>query len=187
MTDYFALLDQPRAPWLDPEVLREAYHRRTRATHPDTAKPGSDTNFAEVNEAYEVLQDPKRRLHHLLSLENCAPASTNTAVPSELQDLFPAIGELTQRAKLLLEKMQATSNALGRSLLKPRIIELQTETRKLRDRLRDLSEVSVAQLREMNSDWSDKTTALAELYLKFAYLGRWCAQLDELSFQLSML
>ena len=43
MTDYFALLEQPRAPWLDPRGLKEAYHRQTLQTHPDTAAPDNPT------------------------------------------------------------------------------------------------------------------------------------------------
>src|SRR5688572_3171522 len=118
MTDYFALLEQPRAPWLDPAGLKEAYHRQTLQTHPDTAAPDNPQGaFAELNEAYQVLQDPKRRLLHLLELEGQAPSSGNQTVPQELHDLFPAIGALAQRTNLFLERMKAASNALSRSLL----------------------------------------------------------------------
>ena len=54
MTDYFALLGQPRAPWLDPAALKEAYHRQTLQSHPDTATPGRESDFAGLNEAYQV-------------------------------------------------------------------------------------------------------------------------------------
>ena len=102
MTDYFAVLDQPRAPWLDPAALKEIYHRKTLQGHPDTAAQHQPADFAQVNEAYQVLQDPKRRLHHLLSLENCAPPAGHQTVPQQLQDLFLLIGALTQRANALL-------------------------------------------------------------------------------------
>jgi curved DNA-binding protein CbpA len=184
MTDYFALLDQPRGPWLDLDALKEAYHRKTLQTHPDTA-PAVESDFAQLNEAYQVLQDPKRRLHHLLSLENCAPPSGNQAVPQELQDLFLQIGALNQRAHLLLEKTRTISNALSRSLLKPQMIEMQREVGDAREKIRDLFEAATQQLRELNSLW--QVEALSDLYFKFAYLGRWSAQLDELAFQLSAL
>ena len=35
MIDYFALLDQPRAPWLDPDKLKDSYHQKTLQAHPD--------------------------------------------------------------------------------------------------------------------------------------------------------
>ena len=104
MTDYFALLEQPRGPWIDPAALKDIYHRKTLQTHPDTAAPGRESDFAELNEAYQALQDPKRRLHHLLSLENCVPSSANQAVPQELQELFLLIGGLSQSGNLLLKK-----------------------------------------------------------------------------------
>lgn len=188
--DYFALLDQPRAPWLDPASLKEAYHRKTLQAHPDTAPAvTAEGDFAELNEAYQILQDPKRRLHHLLELEGCAPSSADQSVPQELHDLFPAIGALSQRASLLLERMKTASNALSRSLLKPQLLELQKQTAELRAKIQGLSDTSVAQLRIVSSRWatnpSEEVAALSNLYFIFAYLGRWSAQLDEIAFQLS--
>ena len=191
MIDCFALLDQPRAPWLDPVALKNAYHRKTLQAHPDTGWPGdTESGFAELNEAYQVLQDPKRRVHHLLELEGHAPSSTNQTVPQELHDLFPAIGAVTQRTNLLLENLKSASNALTRSLLKPQVLEAQRETRALRERIQDLSDASLAQLRAIDSRWrtnpAEEIAALSNLYFAFAYLTRWSAQLDELAFQLSL-
>jgi len=195
MIDYFALLDQPRAPWLDPEKLKDTYHQKTLQTHPDAqmSRPGSgatDTAFTNLNEAYQVLQDPKLRLHHLLSLEGAAPSSTDQTVPNQLHDLFPAVGALTQRANLLLEKIRATSNALSRSLLKPQILEMQNEAGKVRERIQDLSDASLAELGRINTAWATNPAgqmeALSNLYFVFAYLTRWSTQLDELTFQLSL-
>ncbi len=111
MTDYFALLGQPRSPWLAAVALKEAYHRQTLQSHPDTAAPDRESNFAELNEAYQVLQDPKRRLHNLLSLENGAPPAANEVIPPELQELFLLIGALTQGANALQEKNRTASKA----------------------------------------------------------------------------
>ena len=188
MTDYFALLEQPRAPWLDPEALKEVFHRKTLEHHPDIATPGSEGHFTELNEAYQVLQDRKRRLHHLLSLEGSAP-SANQVVPAELQELFLGLGALKQRADLLLEKKRTASNALSRSLLKPEVLSLQHDLEGMRKTLRGLLDSANEELRKLNARWlSDREgqiVGLSELYLKFAYVGRWLAQLDELAFQLS--
>ena len=189
MTDYFALLGQPRAPWLDPAALKEAYHRQTLHSHPDTAAPDCENDFAELNEAYQVLQDPKRRLHHLLSLESGAPPAANQVIPQELQELFLLVGASTQTANALREKIRTASNALSHSLLKPRIVEAQKAVGRLRDRVRTLNDAAIVQLREINSGWQQdhvtQVDALSNLYFTFAYLGRWSAQLDELAFQLS--
>ena len=189
MTDYFALLGQPRAPWLDPAALKEAYHRQTLKSHPDTAMADRESDFAELNEAYQVLQDPKRRLHHLLSLENGAPPSANQAIPQELQELFLLISALTQRANTLQEKIRTASNALSRSLLKSQIVELQKEVDRFREKIRNLNDTAIEQLREINSAWqhdrAGQFAALSNLYSTFAYVSRWSPQLDELAFQLS--
>ena len=58
--DYFALLDQPRKPWLDVDLLKEKYHARAREAQPDE----------NLNEAFRVLTDPKSRLDDLLGTPN---------------------------------------------------------------------------------------------------------------------
>lgn len=195
MIDYFALLDQPHAPWLDPDKLKNTYHQKTLQAHPDvqTSRPGADATdatFANLNEAYQVLQDPKRRLHHLLSLSGAAPSSTDQTVPKQLHDLFPEVGVLTQRANLLQEKIRATSNALSRSLLKPQILEVQNQTKEVREKIQNLSDASLAELRQINAAWAKNPTeqieGLSNLYFAFAYLTRWSTQLDEMTFQLSL-
>jgi len=189
MTDFFALLDQPRAPWLDPAALKEAFHRKTLEHHPDANIGSSESRFAEINEACQVLQDPKRRLQHLLVLENSPPSSVGRTIPQELQELFLQIGALNQRVNAFFEKSQSSSNALGRSLLKPESIALQKEADGLRARLRNLNDAAIGQLSGLNSAWqrdrASALTALTDLYFQFAYLGRWITQLDELAFQLS--
>src|SRR3712207_5027846 len=100
MTDYFALLAQPRSPWLDPEQLKEAFHAKTREAHPDAygAEASGDGAFAQVNAAYQVLRDPKRRLQHLLVLSGHAPGSRTSAIPRDLEELFPVVASLTRAA-----------------------------------------------------------------------------------------
>jgi curved DNA-binding protein CbpA len=181
MTDYFALLEQPRVPWLEPEALKEVFHRKTLAQHPDSTKRAGG-GFAELNEAYQVLQDPKRRLHHLLSLEKRAP-STNQAVPQELQEVFLQIGALNQRTTQLLAKMRAASNPLSKSLLKAEVVAAQKDVGELRDKVRELNDAAEQRLRRTHAGDIDE---LLLLYQRFAYLGRWSAQLDELAFQLSL-
>ena len=110
-------------------------------------------------------------------------------VPAELQELFLGLGAVNQRAGIVLEKKRAASNTLSRSLLKPDVVALQAELDSWREKLRMLLDAATDELREMNSGWASDRQALmgplTNLYLKFAYLGRWSAQLDEIAFQLS--
>ncbi len=100
MTDYFALLDQPRRPWLDPEELKQVFHQKTLETHPDAqTEPGGKETFTQLNEAYQVLREPKRRLHHLLSLEGSPPATKSVSVPANIEKLFPVVAALMQEIR----------------------------------------------------------------------------------------
>jgi curved DNA-binding protein CbpA len=188
MTDYFALLDQLRTPWLDLAALKEVFHRKTLEQHPDSNRAAAG-DFAKLNEAYQVLQDPKRRLHHLLELQGAPADSTNQIVPQEMQELFLEIGAVNQRTTELLEKIRAASNPLSRSLLKGDVVAAQKEVASLRDKVRQLTDAANERLRQMNRGWlTNSAGQIADtfaLYLRFSYLGRWSAQLDELAFQLS--
>jgi curved DNA-binding protein CbpA len=184
MTDYFALLEQPRAPSLDLAALKEAFHRKTLKQHPDTKQAGTEDQFALLNEAYQVLRDPKRRLQHLLELQGGGAAAGQQTIPGDLQELFLQIGATIQRAKSILEQLGAATTALSRSILKPKAIDAQREVETLRGIVRDRTQSAEQELRQINATQID---ALSALHLKFAYLGRWSAQLDELAFQLSAL
>ncbi len=191
MTDYFAALEQPRMPWLDPAQLKEAFHRRTLAAHPDVAGSGETQDFAELNEAYQVLQDPKRRIEHLLRLENATPLSESPAVPDDLQELFMSIGAITQRASGVLEKAKTITNVLSRSLLQRELIGVNKDLGELREKAGVLLQSALDELQNINAVWENdragQIPALSDLSQRFAYLGRWIAQLDELAFQLSAL
>ncbi|MFL6519220.1 MAG: DnaJ domain-containing protein [Chthoniobacterales bacterium] len=183
MTDYFALLEQPRAPWLDPEALKEVFRRKTLEHHPDASPFSSSNAFAELNEAHQVLQDPKKRLQHLLELQGSPPSRIAEPVPSELQELFLRIGECNQKTKVLLELMRGRSSALERSLLKSRLLEAQQAIENLRRELRDLTDTATRELKNIEPA---QLNQISDLHSRFAYLGRWTEQLNELAFQLSL-
>jgi curved DNA-binding protein CbpA len=183
MTDYFALLEQPRVPWLEPDALKEIFRRKTLEHHPDANASSSGDAFAELNEAHQVLQDPKRRLQHLLELQGSPPPRTAQSVPGELQELFLRIGQWNQQTKLLLERIRGQSSALERALLKSRLLEVQQAIENLQRELRDLTETAKRELKKIDPARVDQ---LSGLHSRFAYLGRWTEQLDELAFQLSL-
>lgn len=190
MTDFFALLQQPRQPWLDPEGLKQQYHQLTRATHPDVRSEEPGGKFETINEAYRVLLDPKLRVQHLLSLEGAASPATNCAVPAEMQKLFLQIGSLAQSAERLLEKIGNTKSELGRSLLRPQLLDLQRQTQEFLQRLNFSHEDCIAELQRLNSVWNtNKPKAIVRLRLlhdRISYFSRWLVQLNETRFQLSL-
>jgi len=189
MTDYFALLDQPQQPWLDTEELRQVFHQKTLQAHPDAqTQPGKNETFTQLNEAYQVLREPKRRLHHLLSLEGNPPATKNVSIPANIGRLFPAVGALMQELDGVIRKVANPSNALSRSLVRPELLKAAEHTRQILETLAQLHEEAVTDLRELNKSWrpgETDQTELHALYLQFSYITRWIGQLEEKQMQLT--
>ncbi|MBI4663616.1 MAG: DnaJ domain-containing protein [Verrucomicrobia bacterium] len=59
--DYYEILGVPRT--ASAEEIRKAFRKLARRYHPDVArnKAAAEEKFKEINEAYEVLGDPKKR------------------------------------------------------------------------------------------------------------------------------
>ena len=193
MTDYFALMRQPRRPWLDPQALKQIYHELTRTLHPDRQAPdrnssNSDTDFTIINEAYRILTNPKLRLRHLLTLEGRAPVANGSA-SDELMELFPQIGGLVREIDHLIEKLSDSSNSLTQSLLQSDLIEKQARCSDLLIKLNDLYKDAMEELRTLDRLWAGQSAKildeLEKLYLKISYLMRWMDQLAERQFQLA--
>ena len=155
MTDYFALLAQPRKPWLDPDQLREEFRRRVKIEHPDaaTSSLGSGDAFADLNTAYRVLTDASSRLAHLLELsgEKVGPISQP---PVELSDLFFSTGSA-------IDQLRAGHSS-------PAEAQLQ--------KLQALQATTIESLRGIAQT---DTAAIKRAHEKLSYFDRWIAQLRE--------
>lgn len=189
MIDYFAVLQEPRRPWLDPEQLKQKHQQLTFTAHPD--RQGSNEpalDFAVVNEAYRVLSDPKLRLQHLLSLQGHDPVGQ--AASSELTELFARTGTLVHDIDRLLEKSRGTKSALSKSLLRSEVLKAQKRAGDLLDQLQKLYTNALDELKRLDGSQHEEPGELIEdltkLYRRFAYLGRWMDQVRERQFQLSI-
>jgi curved DNA-binding protein CbpA len=196
MTDYFALLDQPRRPWLDLDALKQAFHQKSLTEHPDAQAPGGSANdaeatFALLNEAHQTLQDPKRRLQHLVALQGHAPTARFDSVPPDIADLFPVIAQVTQDAERLGEKAANATSALSRSLLASELVHVRDRVESLLARLTSLQAEADSELQRINGGFdehdSDTVAALHRLYVRYSFLQRWLAQLNEHSARLNSL
>lgn len=61
MKDYYSILGVPKT--AAQEEIKKAYRKMAHQYHPDKNK-GDDKKFKEVNEAYQVLGDEKKRAHY---------------------------------------------------------------------------------------------------------------------------
>lgn len=203
MIDNFALLDEPRRPWLDTDSLKEKFLALSSRVHPDRIHQAPEAErraagelYSELNAAYNCLREPKDRLRHLLELELGAKPADIQSVPPELMDFFFEIGRLCREADgLLKEKATVTS-----PILKVQLFErgqewtdrLNAVQRKINSRREELFQ----ELRAMNLAWELVSPAgaqrgklplgrLEEVYRLLGYFARWSEQIQERIVQLS--
>lgn len=200
--DNFVLLNEPRRPWIDPDLLKSVFLPLAAQFHPDKVTGGDKTSanerYAALNAAYRCLADPKERLRHLLELELGAPPKDVQAMPPDMMELLMEIGQTCREAdSFLLEKSRTTS-----PLLKAKLFQAGLEWTERLNRLRQIIELRredlLAELKNMNDAWNNapppgdaaRTAALPlvrleELYRLFSYVGRGLAQVQERLVQLS--
>src|SRR5471030_3554856 len=120
MTDNFALLNEPRRPLLDADLLKKKFRALSANVHPDKIHSASESEksaaakqFAELNAAYNCLLEPKLRLLHLLELKLGAKPKDIQTIPSALADLFAEVSTACRNADgFLAEKSNVTSPLL---------------------------------------------------------------------------
>jgi curved DNA-binding protein CbpA len=200
MSDYFALLNEPRRPWLDPDLLKQKFLALASDAHPDRGHGANESekaeitrHYAQLNAAYHCLAEPKSRLLHLLELELGVKPKDIQQIPAGLADLFAEVATTCNRADhLLAEKSRATSPLLQvqfvesghdwverLNLLKKRLGELHG---KLEDDLKSLDEKWMIQEAVLQREL---LTELEEIYRLFSYFNRWNGQIQERIVQLS--
>ena len=187
MPDHFATLDQPRRPWLDPEALRECFHRAAAQHHPDAAG-GGDERFAALNAAYATLREPAPRLRHLMELAAPDLLARPAVIPPALGDLFMQLAARRRAAETFLQKRSAASSPLARALLAAEQSALRLDLDTALAQLTTSHDTALAELRALDTAWPSHTPAdletLATLQARFAFLAKWTAQLREDLFKL---
>jgi curved DNA-binding protein CbpA len=161
VTDYFALLAQPRRPWLDLDTLEEKYCDLARTAHPDqSTQPSND--FVELNQAYRTLRDPKSRLQHLLTLEGYPPSAATAEIPADLSNLFMKI------APAIAKRDKEEIDALNK-------------------KLSDHYEEALGRLHRLDDTWDDSAAVrmndAENLYRRFAFVTRWKDLIEQRQFE----
>ena len=189
MTDAFALLDEPRQPWLEVEALKTKFLTRSDATHPDkftdpAEKETAQARFAELNTAHETLRDPKRRLQHLLTLERGEkPAEVHDILP-ETADLFLQVGELLRAVDPFLAQREAETSPILKAQTFPEALDRLEQVNALLQTLRQQLAKLDAELKSLNESWD--CVAVEKLFHQFSYLQRWQQQLNDRAVRLGL-
>ena len=197
--DYFALLNEPRAPWLDPEALKAAFHARSATAHPDRVHGGgvaekaeATGQFADLNAAYQCLREPKERLLHLLELETGRRTDDLGQNPAEAVDLFFTVARALQETDRFLAARAQTASALARVQMFAAGMDWTDKLNALSAQIQLRREGILAELKEMNAAWksapppgsAERPAALPLGRLEQAarllsFYRRWAEQLQE--------
>lgn len=202
MKDFFALLGQPRRPWLEPEQVKQAFVAAASLVHPDRIHEATDKlkreaqrQYTELNEAHLCLRDTRSRLQHLFELEKDRRVPDLQEMPDDLMQLFTTLTQrFTETDCFLREKASATSPMLKVSLFEEGESHreaLQKTQALLRQRLFDLE----ASVRELDQQWTCRVetshpshgeviSKLESLYRLISFHERWLQQAQTRMIQL---
>ena len=194
--DYFALFNEPRRAWLEPETLKEKFLALSAEVHPDRVHQASDSDklaatqrYTELNAAYNCLREPRERLRHLLELELGQKPSDLTNVPNDLMDLFFSVGKLLREVDgFVAEQGKATSPLLQVQFFErgEEWIEKLNATRQL---ISSRREPLIDELKQLSGGWDANSQKplerLLETWRLLSFYDRWLAQIQERTVQLS--
>jgi curved DNA-binding protein CbpA len=203
--DNFAVLGQPRQPWLDPAALKAAFLEQSARLHPDRVQAGNveeqaaaTGRFAELNAAYNCLREPKERLLHLLELESGAPPANVQSVPADTMDLFMETGQVCRQTDQFLEAKRRVVSPLLQAQMFEQSLAWTARLQLLQERIQLRRDQLLAELRAMNEVWISAPPVpsparagalplrrLEEMGRIFSYLARCGGQIHERLAQLS--
>jgi curved DNA-binding protein CbpA len=193
VTDYFALLGEPRQPWLDEEELKSKFFTLSTSVHPDRThslpekeRKAAHDRYTELNAAYNCLREPKERLRHLIELRRGTRPAQVQQVPGALVEIFFETGKACREADEFLKRKASVTSPLL-------LVDLFGESRALSERLMHLRQGLVsrqeqlgAELKQLNSNWENNLERLEAIQQTLSYFHRWSAQLQERIVQLAL-
>jgi curved DNA-binding protein CbpA len=206
VSDFFALLGQPRRPWLDLDSLKETFLQRSSLAHPDRVAAGNaeekaaaNDRFAELNAAYCTLRDTKLRLAHLLQLETGLVPKEIQRIPGAATELVFEAGQLVREADDLIAGKSANTSPMLKVRHFQAGLALTDKLVALQRRLNGVADTIAGELQAMNPQWAQADgveperraevlalARLAELYQLQSYVSRWTQQLQERVARLAM-
>ena len=187
--DHFALLEEPRRPWLDSGLLQAKFLARCAATHPDhfhsasqAEKAAANARFQAINAAYNCLREPKERLQHLLALERGIPPGDIHDIPPDTADLFLEVGQHCRGVDVFLTEKERAISPLVKAQLFEQAADWSGRLTLLQKKITGRLAEADATLRSLDLQWQAGTRPFApleQLSKHLSYLARWRQQLQE--------
>ncbi len=205
MPDYFALLTEPRRPWLDENVLKSRFLQLSAGAHPDRSHDASEAEkqlasqrFAELNAAYNCLREPKSRLRHLSELESGSKLKEIQKIPPDAMAMFFEVGQLCREVDAFLTQNAAVTSPLVKVEVFERGQEWTDKLNEVQRKVNAKLEVLSAELKQLNPAWENAPPEgaarlnslpmkqLESLGREFSYLARWSGQIQDRIVRLSL-
>ncbi len=203
MIDFFALLNEPRRLWLDPQELKAKFLALSSEVHPDRVhhashaeKRAAQQRFSDLNAAYQCLREPRERLKHLLELETGAKLTQVQNFPSQLMDLSLQVAKLCGAADVVLGQKGQTLSPLLQVEVFERQQDCAFQLMELLKSIQAQQHEIAASLRALDGKWDDgrldpetrkmDLLCLEEIYRRLSYLTRWSEKIQERVAQLAM-
>jgi curved DNA-binding protein CbpA len=203
--DYFALLNEPRRPWLDEQSLKTKFLALSAQAHPDRVHGGgqeqsarANDRYAALNAAYTCLRAPKERLLHLLELELGARPNDVGQIPADVMTLFVQAGQVLRVVDVFLQTRAKAASPLLKARMFEQGMDLTGQLQALGQRIDSRREPLLGELKEMNARWESAPAPgspgrgaalplgrLEEIYRRLSYFARWTSQIQERALQIS--
>ena len=196
MIDYFALLEEPRRPWIEEAVIKERFQKKSAAFHPDRfhsatndEKLEATRTFEQLNAACRCLSDSKARIQHLLELETGAKPDVVEQVDEDIMSLFLKVGQVLHQVDRFLADRDAIESPLLKVAKFQEGMDWAEKLKALLAEIRVIQESCRPELERMNDAWmraqepsSARALPLADLervYRRISHASRWINQLQE--------
>jgi curved DNA-binding protein CbpA len=197
MTDFFALLDVPRRPWIEAKALKEKFLAMSAQVHPDRVHEAGDEQkriaheqFTQLNAAYGCLSEPRSRLQHLVELETGVKPSQVKEIAPGLMEMFQAVANICKQADMVIREKEGTSSPLLKARLFDRAERMRQELMELGRQVDTGRDALAAELKEVDRGWLEPMSQeavsrksmlrqLDDIYRRYSYLNRWAEQIRE--------
>lgn len=206
MTDYFAILQEPRRPWIDLDSLKTKFLSLSSDVHPDRThnapepeRRAAHESYTELNSAYQCLREPKTRLSQLLELELGVKPGIVHETPEEMMELFFEVGKLCRAVDAFLSEREAVTSPISKVEWFEKGLDWIEELNHLLEDIANRQASRLVELKEMNARWESvdgmegdprreslPLNRVEDIHRVFAFTSRWNQQLRERVVKLSL-